>query len=207
MRLAELSARSGLAAPTIKYYLRLGLLPPGETESATWASYDEGHVRRLRLVRALTEVGGLSLEGVRRVLGAVDDPGLSAHATRGAVQWPLSPEPDVEPSAAGLERVTALLARNGWELRPDSPHRRRLAGALDVLDALGFPATNDILDRYAEALVPVAEAELARIAGEDPTTAAEHVVIGTVLYEPVLLTMRRIAHEAVSARRPLESTS
>ena len=43
MRLAELSARSGLPTATIKYYLRLGLLAPGRAESSTWASYDDGH--------------------------------------------------------------------------------------------------------------------------------------------------------------------
>lgn len=201
MRLAELSSRSGLSTATIKYYLRLGLLPPGATESATWSSYDDRHVRRLRLVRALTEVGGLSLEEVRRVLGAVDDPGLSAHATRGAVQWPLSPEPDEAPSEESLTRVEALLARHQWRLEPGSPHRRRLASALDVLDSLNFPATDEVLDAYVTALGDVAEVEVARIADEDPATAAEHVVIGTVLYEPVLVTLRRVAHEVMSARR------
>src|SRR5688572_23827489 len=73
MRLAELSDRSGLSTATIKYYLRLGLLSPGVSESSTWATYDESHVRRLALVRALTDVGGLSLDGVRQVLAAVDD--------------------------------------------------------------------------------------------------------------------------------------
>ncbi|MYU47619.1 MerR family transcriptional regulator, partial [Streptomyces sp. SID7803] len=52
MRLSELSERSGIATATIKYYLREGLLPPGERLSATQAEYDESHLRRLRLVRA-----------------------------------------------------------------------------------------------------------------------------------------------------------
>jgi DNA-binding transcriptional MerR regulator len=200
MRLAELSSRSGLSAPTIKYYLRLGLLAPGETESATWASYDDAHLRRLTLIRALTDVGGLSLDAVRDVLATVDDPASSRHEARGAAQWPLSPEPATEPAAASLAAVDDVLGRAGWELDPDSPHRRRLASQLDTLAELGFPATDQVLDAYVAALEPVAEIEVARIAGEEPTTAAEHVVIGTVLYEPVLLTLRRIAHEVVSGR-------
>ena len=200
MRLAELSSRSGLSTPTIKYYLRLGLLAPGETESATWASYDEGHLRRLTLIRALTEVGGLSLDETRTVLATVDDPAVTRHEQRGAVQWPLSPEPASAPTPASLDGVDDLLSRAGWELGPDSPHRRRLASHLDTLAELGFPATDEVLDAYVAALGPVAEVEVARIAGEEPTTAAEHVVIGTVLYEPVLLTLRRIAHEVVSGR-------
>jgi DNA-binding transcriptional MerR regulator len=193
MRLAELSSRSGLSTATIKYYLRLGLLAPGETESATWASYDESHLRRLTLVRALTEVGGLSLDAVRQVLVALDDESLTTHQARGAVQWP--------PSPAALARVEALLARAGWTLDVQSPHRLRLAAALDTLATLDFPATDEVLDSYVAALGPVAEVEVRRLAADDPTAAAEHVVIGTVLYEPVLVTLRRIAHEVESARR------
>ncbi|WP_346281659.1 MerR family DNA-binding transcriptional regulator, partial [Pseudonocardia sp.] len=33
MRMAELSARTGVPIPTIKFYLREGLLPPGERTS------------------------------------------------------------------------------------------------------------------------------------------------------------------------------
>jgi len=199
MRLAELSARSGLTTPTIKYYLRLGLLAPGVAESSTWASYNDTHVRRLRLVRALTEVGGLSLEEVRRVLGAVDDDELSPHALRGAAQWPLSPDVD-DASDAAMARVDALLDRHGWQLDAASPHRRILAAALDTLAGLDFPATDEVLDSYVSALGEVARVEVARISGEDRELAAEHTVIGTVLYEPVLLTLRRIAHEVASSR-------
>ncbi len=201
MRLAELSSRSGLPTPTIKYYLRVGLLAPGLTESSTWARYDEDHLRRLRLVRALTDVAGLSLDDVRRVVQAVDSSG-SKHQTRGAAQWPLSAPPVEDPSIASLDRVDSLLTRHGWELDPDSPHRRTLAAALDTLEELAFPASDEVLDAYAEALEPVAEVEVQRVATEtDPMAVAERIVVGTLLYEPVLLTLRRMAHEAVSARR------
>ena len=59
MRLAELSERSGVSAAMIKYYLRQGMLAPGRKVGATTAEYDESHLRRLRLVRALIEVGRL----------------------------------------------------------------------------------------------------------------------------------------------------
>lgn len=200
MRLAELSARSGLATATIKYYVRVGLLPPGRTQSSTWATYDESHLRRLRLVRALTEVAGLSLEEVRRVMDAVDA-SSSNHEARGAAQWFLSPPLPQEPSVDSLDRVQELLRRQGWQLAAESPHRRSLAAALDTLEALGFAATDEILDTYARAMEPVAKSELARVTTEaDPFLAAERLVIGTLLYEPVLLTLRRMAHEAASAR-------
>ena len=62
MRVAELSRRSGVSVASIKYYLREGLLPPGELTSPNQAHYDEEHLRRLRLVRALLDVGGLTVE-------------------------------------------------------------------------------------------------------------------------------------------------
>src|ERR1700716_801088 len=45
MRMAELSAESGVPVATIKYYLREGLLPPGERTSRNQARYDDVHVR------------------------------------------------------------------------------------------------------------------------------------------------------------------
>lgn len=200
MRLAELSARSGLSTATIKYYLRAGLLPSGTAQSSTWATYEESHLRRLRLIRALTDVAGLSLEAVRGVLDAVDASG-SVHQARGAAQWPLSSGTAREPSAPSVSRVEALLTRHGWDLAPNSPHRQTLAAALDTLDELGLPASDEVLDAYARALESIAEVEVARVAAEaDPVVAAERLVVGTLLYEPVLLALRRMAHEAVSAR-------
>jgi DNA-binding transcriptional MerR regulator len=200
MRLAELSARSGLPPATIKYYLRSGLLRPGAIQSSTWAAYDQSHLRRLRLVRALTDVAGLSLDEVRGVVDAVDA-SASDHQARGAVQWALSAAPTREPSAASVERVDQLVARHDWKLDLRSPHRRVLAAALDTLDDLGFAATDEVLDAYVRALEAVARIEVARVAAEpEPVVAAERVVVGTLLYEPVLLTLRRMAHEAVSAR-------
>jgi len=202
MRLAELSRRSRVPAPTIKYYLREGLLHPGHAESSTWASYDTSHVRRLALVRALTEVGGLSLADVRRVLAVVDDADASLHETLGTAQWLLSPAPEVPPSEAALARVDALLDRHGWQLHEASPHRPTLAAALDTLESLDVPASDEVLDRYAGAMAGLADEELAGIPDDqDRTRAVERAVVGTLLFEPLLTTLRRIAHEAASGSR------
>src|SRR5688572_2038560 len=91
--------------------LRAGLLPRGTTQSSTWASYDEDHLRRLRLVRALADVAGLSLEEVRGVVDAVAASEFD-HQARGAAQWSLSPDLARDPSAASVERVDRLLSRH-----------------------------------------------------------------------------------------------
>jgi DNA-binding transcriptional MerR regulator len=200
MRLAELSTRSGVPATTIKYYLRLGLLHSGERQSSTWSAYDESHLRRIALIRALIDVAGLPLEAVHRVLEVATNETVPLHQALGTAQWLLSPNTTEEPSGKSCDRVRALLGRHNWELASDSPHRRVLAGALDRLDRLAFPAPNALLDQYAEALSRFAPSEVEPITSEtDRATAIEHLVIGTLLYEPLLTTMRRMAHESKSA--------
>ena len=197
--MAELAERSALPVATIKYYLREGLLHAGESTSATRARYDDSHLRRLRLVRALTAVAHLRLDEVRAVLAAVEDETLSWHDAVGSAHTRLSPGTAVA-SARAREQVEALLRRQGWTLSPRSPHAEVLGAALDALRDLDHPADDALLDVYARAADLVAETEVAGIVPEDRTAAAEHVVVGTLLLEPVLLAVRRIAQENASAR-------
>jgi DNA-binding transcriptional MerR regulator len=78
MRIGRLAERSGVSVPTIKFYLRAGLLPRGEPTSHNQAEYGERHLRRLRLIDALTGVGGMTVHGARDVLAAVDDANVPA---------------------------------------------------------------------------------------------------------------------------------
>ena len=71
MRISALSEATGVPVPTLKFYLREGLLHPGEAISRTRAEYDATHVQRVHLVRALREIGGLDLGAVGRLLRAL----------------------------------------------------------------------------------------------------------------------------------------
>src|SRR5258706_7366806 len=90
MKIAELSGRSGTSIASIKYYLREGLLPAGAATGRNQAEYDEAHIRRLRLIRALIDIGGLSIASARAVLAAVDQPDLDGHSLMGAAHQELS---------------------------------------------------------------------------------------------------------------------
>ncbi|AXE24086.1 hypothetical protein C0216_12025 [Streptomyces globosus] len=68
MRVAALSAVSGVPVSTIDHYICEGLLPGPDDEAAE----DAGQVRRLALIRALVEVGGHSLHEVRDIVGAIE---------------------------------------------------------------------------------------------------------------------------------------
>lgn len=199
MWMSELAAASGLPVATVKFYLREGLLPPGEATGATRARYDESHVKRLRLIRALTELAGLRLDAVRAVLATIDDDTRSFHEAMGSVHHRLSSgTEDASPDA--LAQVDALVARRGWRLHEPNPHRIALARALDALAGLDHPADDELLDDYAGAAQSVAERDVAGVGRDDRVAGAEHAVVGTLLLEPVLLLLRRMAQEDASAR-------
>ena len=201
MWLAELSERSGVPIPTIKFYRREGLLPAGEAVGATRARYDEGHVERLRLVRALIGVAGMPVARVREVLAVVDDDGVPVAEAMGSAHARLSADPPGEPSLESTERVAALLRGRRWRVAPDSRHARALAAALDAMDDAGVGLSDDTLATYAAAATEVARADLASTVDLSRERAVERAVTGTLLGEPVLVALRRLA-QAGLARRP-----
>lgn len=199
MRISELARRAGVPVGTVKYYLREGLLPGGEPTAPTQAQYGEEHVARLRLIRSLGGVGGLSISQTRGVLAAVDDPTTSVHDTLGAAHKALSAP--LLGDQLDLTRARAHLERWGWHVQEHTPALILLAEALDALDSAGFDAPDTLLDRYADAAKEVAEADVAEVPTSSPSEAVRFVVIGTLLLEPVLLALRRLAQEDASSRR------
>ncbi|MEV0373543.1 MerR family transcriptional regulator [Streptomyces sp. NPDC050636] len=204
MRIGELSRETGVAVPTIKYYVREGLLPAGRLTSPNQASYDDSHVRRLRLIRGLMDVGGLSVSAVREVLAAVDSPDESVHKVLGAAQFAITAPPAVTPD--GMEearsRVTELIHRRGWRVELENPAVEALAVALATFRGIGHGEFEEILDDYADACEGVAAADLAWVGrNAEVDGMVESVVVGTVLGDTVLMAMRRMAHVDASARR------
>ncbi|MET9084083.1 MerR family transcriptional regulator [Streptomyces sp. NPDC004237] len=210
MRLARLSERSGVPAATIKYYLREGLLPPGRQVNATTAEYDEGHLRRLRLVRAMIQVGRIPVATVREVLGHVDDDSLGRTIRVGAALWalPQVPEPDEDDECvqAAHREVAALLDTLGWEnakqLTTISPAYRQLVVAVAAFRRLGYDWDAELLVSRAKLMHQAAIADLDFL--ETHPTEEERVeaaVASAVLVEPMLQALHRLAQEEETARR------
>ncbi|KMS68671.1 transcriptional regulator [Streptomyces viridochromogenes] len=202
MRISELSRRSGVSVTTIKYYLREGLLPAGRQTAATQAEYDEHHLRRLRLVRALTGVRGLSVSATRELLGALTELTGDTHRQLGLVlgSLRLAEEPAAEASASG--DVDALVEELGWDVHESAPARTALAETLTSLRSLGVPLDWHTLVPYARLAERTAVLDLDQLGGiEDPLEMAERALLLTVLLEPALLALRRLAQENESARR------
>ncbi|NBE54978.1 MerR family transcriptional regulator [Streptomyces boluensis] len=205
MRVGELSRRTGVPVPTIKYYVREGLLPPGELTSPNQAHYDDTHERRLRLIRALLDVGGLKVAAIAEVLKAVDDPEQPLHKVLGAAADRLGPqygESDDAEEIEALAVVREFVQRRDWHIDADSPAAVDLAHALATLERIGHGAFKELLDAYADAAELVASADIdyvdRRVTVED---LVESTVIGTVLGEAVFNALRRLAHVDGSARR------
>jgi DNA-binding transcriptional MerR regulator len=201
MRISELSAASGISVPTLKYYLREGLLPPGEMTAVNQARYGEPHARRLRLIRALTEVGGLPLKSVKAVLAAIDDEELPLHELLGVAHYALEPAPPAD-AAPMRDTVDSLLDDLGWTVDDDAPARRTLGWALAALRDLGRDVPPETLRRYAAAAGSLAATEVTDVPADGSrSNAVETVVVGTVLFEAILNALRRLAQEHYSGER------
>jgi DNA-binding transcriptional MerR regulator len=210
MRIAELSRLSGVPIPTIKYYLREGLLPAGERTGRNQVQYGEPHLRRLALVRALVEVGGLSIAAARDVLTRMDSPGAGALETLGKAQYAMTPRREPGREQAGDEswaraaaEVAELAARRGWQVRPTNPAGDALTEVIATLHRLGEGEyLAGLLDEYAEAAERLAAAEVDNLLHRPGLDSmATGVVVWTVLGDALLAALRRLAQESESTRR------
>ncbi len=209
MRMAELADVTGVPIPTLKYYLREGLLHPGEATAINQADYDETHLRRVKLVQALLHLGRLSIADAQRVVAAVDDETLPIHDAFGVAQDAMVPHRDRlgERYSEAMAEVDGFVTRHRLRVRPDAAVRGMLADALVGLDEFpllpdGVSADSSMFDGLIAPLVEMAEAEVATT--PSPASRAqqvEHTVVGTVLFEVAYAALRRMALEHASARR------
>lgn len=208
MRISGLAERTGVPVATVKYYLREGLLPPGRATSRTQAVYDEAHVERVRLIRALTEVGGLSLATVGRVLESIEAPDVERLGVLGAAQRSLlgeefvevGPAPDPDEVEHGVSRARDLVRTRGWQVDLRDPVLDRLDAAWLACDHAGLGLDERRMHGYAAAVERVAETDVDSVPSE-PHAAVRHVVLGTVLVDPVLAALRRLAQQHVAVSR------
>ena len=202
MRMAELSAGSGVPVATVKYYLREGLLPPGERTSPNQARYSAAHVQRLRLIKALTEVGGLPLASVGAVLAAIDGD-ATPHETMGVVQQELAgapPQVAEEAAAWATGLLRDLAERHGWKWHdPDNRTVGNLVATLATAKELGHEKLAERLDEYFALAMRVAELDVEVVTG---LTSFDKIIeaglVATVLGDRIFTGLRHLAQEHVS---------
>lgn len=190
MRISELAAAAGVSVPTVKFYLREGLLPPGVVVTRTTAEYDESHLSRIRTIRALSEAADLDLATIRRVIAVMDrPPDDRGELLRDAQAATLR---DEAPDPAGTAR--ALVDDLGWHVDPDGPLLAALDRQVDYARRTGVVLTDQQLRDYARLIRQIAEVDVASVPG-DPVGAVRQVTVGTLLTDPLLATLRRLAHQ------------
>ncbi|MGB4777230.1 MerR family transcriptional regulator [Microbacterium sp.] len=187
MRMAELARRSGLGVPTIKYYLREGLLDPGRLTSVNQAVYDTAHLERLRLIRALSKVAKLPLNTIREVVQAIDagPSALDAMAvTQDALVGNVAAEDLNEDATAQLNRV---IHARGWRCQHGSPAHLAAVRAVTEMNAEDLTVLAGHLDDYAQAADAVGRIDVHAVAQASTLDETiRGVVLGSILRRPLL---------------------
>ncbi len=198
MRVSALVTRAKVPLSAIKFYQREGLLPDGVRTSPNQVDYGEEHVKRVRLIRALLETGGLSIAATKEVLRAVDTDGASIANTFELAQRAMSTPrtPASTPSSLSRDHVIRIALSQGWSFSLDNPGIDAAARALDGLHAIDLDLTDGYLGAYAAAAFTAAAADLHALAAlSEPDELAELMVVGSILGDPLFAGLRRIAHE------------
>lgn len=211
MRIGELAQRTGVPVATIKYYAREGLLPPGVRISPNQVRYDDTHVHRLKLIRAMLDVGGMSVTAVGQVLARMDAPdrtvrGMLGGAARPAVSRTAAERGTPQDRERARADAAELVRRQGWRVEPENPGWVALVQLILTYRDLEREDLLALLDEYASAAGRLAGAELATVA-RVPTAdgKVEAMVLGTVLGDAAMAALRRIAQEDASSRTPVPS--
>ncbi|WP_022881648.1 MerR family transcriptional regulator [Gryllotalpicola ginsengisoli] len=202
MKISELVETSGVPLPTVKYYLREGLLPPGRSTGRTRAEYGDEHVHRLAVIRALIEVVGLSVQQVRTILALIETAPRSPAELFDVLGRAVGTLTDASQPAPAEDypRARAALERLGQLYDPRYAAVAQLERALAAAEAAGVPATPERIDVYGAAMRQVAQFDLEEIP-EEPAAAVEYAVVGTAVHGPVLAALRRLAHQDLAAQR------
>jgi len=165
LRMRELAEASGVPAPTIKHYLREGLLPEPVKTSRNMAYYPPEFVDRIRLIKRLQEERYLPLKAIKDVLDNMERSRTSAAEVRKRYGVPK----EVLDRLAELE----VLTPNSRGYSPSDVTiieaiSRFRAGGYD--EQIGFTVYDTL--RYKVALEELARQEvdvvMERLAGEVP---------------------------------------
>ena len=207
MLVSELADRADVPLATVKYYLREGLLPPGENVGPRRAEYDEAHLRRLRVLRALREVGGAPVSALQVIVDA-DRGRRPGPPTRCSARCPT-------PSALRSPTRTRTRTRSSagastprstpWAGAASAPTPPPAAGWHAVVQLGGaelLTVNPEILGYYARLADELCRTELSLV---DPTKdrqgMLEDMVVGEAVFGEILALFRRLGHEHYDAQR------
>lgn len=205
MTIEELAERTGVGVATLRHYVRLGLVPAGD--GADGEDFPAGHVERVRLVHALHELAHLPLTETHRILELMErTPGerieilADAHQSLLDVDAHRSTHGPPVADAGWHAQVIRLLEEVGWEHCDDLVDRLaiqlREAALLDPDDLMAMVRS------WLPGMQDVARADVESLS-IDPENAVKRIVAGTLVSDPILLTLRRMAQRELAVRQLL----
>lgn len=214
MQLKELSTRTGVTPASIKYYLREGLLQPGENVHATRARYSERHVRRLELIQALRRIVHLNIEQIRTILSLADS-GAPHLELLGTVQREVLGLGSQE-TAEGRETVTGSAATGASDAGtragdavvhlmnwPDVPSdaRSALNAHLAMMESLSIPVSEELIQAYGSAVDSIAGLDIRLTTDSgDPDHMILTAAVGMHTYSQLLLKLLALAQASHTIR-------
>lgn len=129
MRIGELAESTGVGVETVRYYEKLGLLPPPAREGNGYRSYSKTHLERLAFIRHCRALD-MPLADVTRLLNFVEQPASDCGDINVLVDEQLARVRARLESMRALEKQLSALRRQCSE-----PHSTQECGILHELVA------------------------------------------------------------------------
>jgi len=129
---------------------------------------------------------------VREILSLIDEPAGSPIDILGRAVGALPP---YVREADDYPRARAVIETLGYTYDARFAAVAQLESAIGAVQDAGLDWDENIARRYGDAMTAVAAAEVAPV-GEMPVEQAiAYAILGTALFEPVMLALRRLAHQ------------
>jgi DNA-binding transcriptional MerR regulator len=197
VRVSELANQAGVSVATVKYYIREGMLAAGDPAGPRRATYGDAHVRRIGLIQALTGPAGLSLSQAKAILQIIDLPKSPLVDRLAAATAVLADAAGADVDAVkSYPRAEQAVGWLGEPYRAEPPAAALLENALRAVEAAGFQLDPHQFALYGQHILAIADSEIANIRTA-PVEAVQYAVLGTVLFEPVLCAIRRLAQQSL----------
>ena len=211
MKISELSRETDVPVASIKFYLREGLLQPGTRTAVNQADYGEQHVARLKFIRAMRDVAGMSLATIGEILAVANKRGMDAINGMAvaidalALEAPGASEGHAKQIAQLEDELRSALYAEGWLFRPQAAAVTVLAKAIQAARDTFDPdcGVENVMD-YARGAMRIAQGEMVEgnpLARASQEESLVYALLGTVLFEPVILALRRLALESLTVRQ------
>lgn len=128
MRIAEVAARSGVAARNIRYYESIGLIGPAVRRANGYREFDEVDLQGLRFIQRARGLG-FSVEDTANLLSLWRDRNRSSAAVRSVARRHIAEiDRKIDTLAAMRATIQHLVDRCHGDERPECPIIDELAG-------------------------------------------------------------------------------